>query len=64
MLDLHARSRPTVTIGMCIKNGEKFLKNSIESIMLQDYPKDLMRIIFVDDGSTDKTLQIICRTIE
>jgi glycosyltransferase involved in cell wall biosynthesis len=48
-----------VTIGICVRNGAFTLHKAIESIIAQDYPHELMEIIFVDDGSEDDTLQII-----
>jgi glycosyltransferase involved in cell wall biosynthesis len=51
--------RPVVTIGVCVRNGENFIEDAIKSIIDQDFPHELMEVIFVDDGSTDKTLSII-----
>lgn len=48
-----------VTIGICVRNCERFLNDAIESVIAQDFPHELMEIVFVDDGSQDKTLQII-----
>jgi glycosyltransferase involved in cell wall biosynthesis len=50
---------PIVTIGMCVRNCETFIKDAIESVLNQDYPNDLIEIIVVDDGSTDNTYSII-----
>lgn len=51
--------KPKVTIGICVRNGASTLREAIESVMAQDYPHELMEVIFVDDGSTDDTLSII-----
>jgi glycosyltransferase involved in cell wall biosynthesis len=48
-----------ITIGMCLRNCEKFLHYAIDSIVEQDFPHELMEIVFVDDGSEDNTLRII-----
>lgn len=48
-----------VTIGICVRNGASTLYDAIASIMAQDYPRELMEVIFVDDGSTDDTFSII-----
>jgi glycosyltransferase involved in cell wall biosynthesis len=50
-----------VTVGICVRNGESTLQNAVESILNQTYPKKLIQIIIVDDGSTDHTPQIINR---
>ena len=52
---------PKVTVGICVRNGEKFIEDAINSLMLQDFPHDCIRVVFVDDGSEDKTLSIIQR---
>jgi len=51
--------KPKVTIGVCVRNCERFIKEAIESIMNQDFPHDRIRVVFVDDGSEDKTQSII-----
>lgn len=48
-----------VTIGVCVRNCSATVRRAIESIMVQDYPHELMEVIFVDDGSTDDTLAVI-----
>ncbi|WGM88483.1 MAG: glycosyltransferase [Candidatus Bathyarchaeum tardum] len=48
-----------VTLGVCVKNGEYHISNAIDAIMAQDFSHNLIQIIFVDDGSTDRTLSII-----
>lgn len=48
-----------VSIGLCVKNAELTLEKAIDSILAQDFPKESMEIIFVDDGSEDGTLPII-----
>lgn len=51
--------KPTITIGVCARNCENYIKDAIESILDQDFPHELIEVIFVDDGSEDKTLSII-----
>jgi len=51
--------KPKITIGVCVRNGEDNIGDAIETILNQDFPHDFMEVIFVDDGSRDKTLSII-----
>ncbi|MEM2507021.1 MAG: glycosyltransferase [Nitrososphaeria archaeon] len=55
----NAKSLPLVTIGVCVKNCENTISTAIKSIINQDYDHKRIEIIFVDDGSTDRTLSII-----
>jgi glycosyltransferase involved in cell wall biosynthesis len=55
--------KPRVTIGVCVRNSAATLHEAIESIILQDYPHELMEAVFVDDGSEDETLSIINRHV-
>ncbi len=47
------------TLGLVVKNVEKTLKETIESIINQDFPRQLMEIIVVDGMSQDKTMSIL-----
>mgnify|MGYP003576945079 CR=1 FL=1 len=48
---------PLVSIALCTYNGERFLKEQLDSLINQDYPS--IEIIIVDDCSTDRTLEIL-----
>jgi len=48
-----------VTIGVCARNSASTICEAIESIIDQDFPPELLEIVFVDDGSEDDTLAII-----
>ncbi|MCW3984543.1 MAG: glycosyltransferase family 2 protein [Candidatus Bathyarchaeota archaeon] len=48
-----------VTLGLCVKNGSRVVKTAFESISIQDYPHNLMKLVIVDNGSTDDTLSLI-----
>ena len=51
---------PKVTVGVCARNCEASIGEAFNSILAQDYPHQLMEVIFVDDGSEDRTHAIIC----
>ena len=53
MVDLH----PTVSVLMCVYNGEKYLKEAIDSILLQTYTD--FELVIINDGSTDSSEDII-----
>jgi len=48
-----------VTIGLCVKNSEATVKETVESVIRQDFPHEKMEIIVVDGKSKDKTLSIV-----
>ena len=47
--------KPKISVIVPAYNTGKLLKKCVDSIACQDYPKDLLEIIVVDDGSTDET---------
>lgn len=49
----------TVSIVMCTYNGERFLREQLDSILSQTYP--LLEVIIQDDHSTDGTMDILNR---
>lgn len=51
--------KPKVTIGLCVRNCEDLICEALNSILEQEYPHQLMELIFVDDGSEDATLSVI-----
>lgn len=53
-----------ISVVMPVYNEEKYIENCIESLLLQDYPKNLMEWIFVDGMSSDKTRQLIEKYIK
>lgn len=46
-----------ISVAMCTYNGEKYLKEQIDSILIQTQKID--EIVVCDDGSTDKTIEIL-----
>jgi Glycosyl transferase family 2 len=50
-------SRPTVSVVMAVRNGEKYVAEAIESILAQTYRS--FEFIIIDDGSSDGTPGIL-----
>lgn len=48
---------PLTSIALCTYNGERFLRQQIDSLLSQDYPN--FEIVAVDDASTDATPAIL-----
>jgi glycosyltransferase involved in cell wall biosynthesis len=46
-----------VTAIMPVYNGEEFLEPALESLLAQDYPR--FEVVVCDDGSTDRTAEIL-----
>jgi len=52
-----------VTVGLCLKNCEATIKETIIGILKQDFPSDQMEIIVVDDGSQDRTVSLVVESL-
>lgn len=50
---------PDVTVIICAKDEEDNIQATLESVLNQDYPKDKVHLITVDDRSADKTGEIL-----
>ena len=48
----------TVSFVIAVYNGEKFLERKLKTILSLNYPRSLMDILVVSDGSTDRTDEI------
>src|ERR1700689_5346955 len=49
---------PFVSVIVCTLNGSRYMRECIQSLQNQSYPRDRFEIIVVDDGSTDNTKEI------
>lgn len=54
---MKVKMQETIDILLATYNGEKYLKEQIESILNQTYTN--LKLIIADDGSTDKTVDIL-----
>lgn len=48
-----------VSVVMPVYNEEKYIEKCVDSLLLQDYPKEKMEWIFVDGESKDRTVEIL-----
>jgi cellulose synthase/poly-beta-1,6-N-acetylglucosamine synthase-like glycosyltransferase len=51
--------RTSVSVIVAVHNGADFIRAKLQSILALDYPKGLIQVIVVSDGSTDKTEAIV-----
>jgi cellulose synthase/poly-beta-1,6-N-acetylglucosamine synthase-like glycosyltransferase len=52
---------PSVTIIVAAYNEEYCIEEKITNTLFLDYPKDKVHYIFITDGSTDKTPEIVSK---
>ena len=52
-------ARPLLSVLIDTYNHEKFIEQAVVSVLEQDFPMGDTEILVVDDGSTDKTRQIL-----
>src|SRR5213593_919143 len=55
---LRAPLRPSISVVIAVHNGERFLADKLRSVFALDYPRGLMEVIVVSDGSTDGSERI------
>ncbi|HVV43801.1 MAG TPA: glycosyltransferase family 2 protein [Bryobacteraceae bacterium] len=49
----------TVSVILAVHNGEGMIRSKLEALLALDYPRHLMNILVVSDGSTDRTEAIV-----
>jgi cellulose synthase/poly-beta-1,6-N-acetylglucosamine synthase-like glycosyltransferase len=54
----HERDLPSVTMIVSAYNEEAVIGGKIENALSMDYPRELLEIVVVSDGSTDRTCEI------
>jgi biofilm PGA synthesis N-glycosyltransferase PgaC len=50
---------PATTLVIAAYNEQEFIRQKIENSLALDYPTDKLSVLFITDGSTDKTPEII-----
>jgi cellulose synthase/poly-beta-1,6-N-acetylglucosamine synthase-like glycosyltransferase len=53
---------PAVTVVIAVHNEQSRVAGKIENLRQLDYPQERLRILFVSDGSTDATNEILAKT--
>lgn len=53
-----SRKLPRVSVIVPAHNEELTLEKTCRSVLALDYPKELLELVIVDDGSTDRTLTV------
>jgi poly-beta-1,6-N-acetyl-D-glucosamine synthase len=53
------RHAPTVSLILVVYNGASHIRAKLETILALDYPRQLLEMIVVSDGSVDKTDSIV-----
>jgi poly-beta-1,6-N-acetyl-D-glucosamine synthase len=56
---LKSRQRKTVSVVIAAHNGERFIGAKLDSVLALEYPRELMEILVISDGSTDRTDSIV-----
>ena len=51
--------RPIVSFVIPVLNGERYIARCLSSIRSLHFPKDAYEVIVLDNGSTDRTLQVV-----
>jgi glycosyltransferase involved in cell wall biosynthesis len=54
-----ASTLPTVSVVIPAYNYEQYVGEAIDSVLAQDYPADKLEVVVVDDGSKDRTAEVV-----
>ena len=54
-----ASQLPLVSVIIPVLNGERTIRECLVSFLRMDYPSEQREILVVDNGSTDRTAEII-----
>jgi poly-beta-1,6-N-acetyl-D-glucosamine synthase len=53
------RQLKSVTVLLAVRNGEEWIRAKLESILKLDYPKELLQIVVISNGSEDRTEEYV-----
>ena len=53
--------KPFISVIVCTYNGGDRIRDCLDALIVQDYPRDKYETIVVDDGSTDRTNKIVSK---
>jgi cellulose synthase/poly-beta-1,6-N-acetylglucosamine synthase-like glycosyltransferase len=56
---IHANFLPPVTVIIPAHNEEKHIRRKLANTLRLDYPVELLHVVVVNDGSTDRTAEIV-----
>lgn len=59
LIEVNEEHLPDVTLVIASFNEEDFIRDKIHNSLALDYPKDLLKILIVTDGSDDRTPDIV-----
>ena len=62
--NLSLKNLPFVTVGVCVKNSERTIRECLKSIVNSDYDKLKLEIVVVDGNSVDNTVTIAREILE
>lgn len=58
------KSYPTISIIIPVYNSASTLMACIESVVKQKYPKNKIEIFLIDNGSSDNSFEVFCKTYD
>jgi biofilm PGA synthesis N-glycosyltransferase PgaC len=50
---------PSVAVVIPVRNGEQYIRRKLDSVLQLDYPRELLEVLVISDGSTDGTDELV-----
>jgi cellulose synthase/poly-beta-1,6-N-acetylglucosamine synthase-like glycosyltransferase len=50
---------PSVAVVIPVRNGAPYIRRKLDSVLQLDYPKELLEVLVISDGSTDETDELV-----